>query len=723
MIKDYQRISEIVKGHFKEYLIENGYEIKGNKVQCINTEAHEHGDKNKLSASFVGIGKKKIFCFVENRAYDIFDLYTRVTGKDTKGQGFFVALKFFCDKYKIPYEEVYAHSPKEIELSKKRKVLEELHKMSLVKDNLMAGKEYYQRRKLTLDKIKHFRIGFIKPEFVPYDLDSQFKTMFEYSIKKTLTNPGLVIPLFDEYNQYRAIIIRQFDVDEKSGTKYLNYSVSKKGLFNVNNVKSDEYVYIVEGTFDTIALYPENNVVGVLTNGVKAEDLEFFEKKNFKKIYVALDEDNSRKERKEGDGIYSTIMSLKNLEAEVFVIKLPHGTDPDEYITHEGIDAFHSLEKIPALKYLIGRYKQDVITTKELYEYVAGCPDVIRKENYITYLSKKLDVGKRALSREIDKFSDTDKNINLLDYAKEKDCTEELLEDFTETAWNNDFTTISSGYPIFDSKLGGFEDTIYMFIARPEMGKSLGLLAFTKNILSDPNNFVAFYSLDDGVKRAILPRLLAMITGLKSSEIRNPTQEIKDKWKEGVNKLRELKDSFVMKDGADIRTVWDLENFLKIHKHIADERNKKLIVIIDNIHCLTSSNKFEGTENMTRVAAFLKKVPQVYECPVITTAEVPKSAAKKPTGDDIKQTIDLWYAARCVIGVYNGMSDKGDTNLMWSSGDGAPEPVIEFFVSKNQTGETWHGSLFYKVRLKDNAMIECTEEEMEILKAGGMILQ
>lgn len=111
----------------------------------------------------------------------------------------------------------------------------------------------------------------------------------------------------------------------------------------------------------------------------------------------------------------------------------------------------------------------------------------------------------------------------------------------------------------------------------------------------------------------------------------------------------------------------------------------------------------------------------MYNCPVFTTAEVPKSADKKPTGKDIKETIDLWYAARCVIGVYNGMRDKGDTNLMWDSGNGIPEPVVEFYISKNQTGESWHGSLFYKVRAKDNVMIECTEDEANIIKNGGML--
>jgi len=283
-----------------------------------------------------------------------------------------------------------------------------------------------------------------------------------------------------------------------------------------------------------------------------------------------------------------------------------------------------------------------------------------------------------------------------------------------------------SGLPLFDKNFGGFEDTLYVLIGLPEQGKTSILLNFVYKLASNPNHFVAFYSLDDGAKRSIVPRLMSIASNLKSKDIRQPDKSFEKEWFDGMTKLKTFKENMIIKDGSDIRTLDDLDNFIKIHSTIAEERNKKFIVVIDNLHDLqANANKsLEATPNAQRVASYLKRLPQVLNCPIISTAEVPKSSSLKPSGKDIKESIDLWYAARFVGGIYSNfhyVKNKEESNLHWRDEKGQYHPIMELFVSKNQTGEATHGSLFYKFNFNNNTLVECNEQETEVLLTGGFL--
>jgi len=220
--------------------------------------------------------------------------------------------------------------------------------------------------------------------------------------------------------------------------------------------------------------------------------------------------------------------------------------------------------------------------------------------------------------------------------------------------------------------------------------------------------------------------MMSIASGLSSKQIKQPTKDIEKEWFQGQQNLQNLKSNLVIKDGSDIRTLQDLENFVRIHHSIAQERNKKFIVVIDNIHDLSYGGKreMETTQNSVRVAGFLKKLPQELGCPIVCTAEVPKSAKDKPTGKDIKETIDFWYAARFVGGIYSDYHNTNDRTspYVWRTPDGQFHPIMELLVSKNQTGDSYHGSLFYKFNRTNNTLLECTADEHELLSKGQNII-
>lgn len=717
-IRDAERVRDAIKEHLKEYLIERGIKIEGNKVQCINhAAAHNNGDANASAAFLPQSNNTQIFCFTENRPFDIFDAYCILENKTMSGRAFWDTLAALADKYHIPYAHEEDFSPKAAEHRKQQELLETLHKISI--SHAQSGVTYYKERGLTVEKIKFFKVGFFSPDCITKEMDKEAEALFDHKLSSLVNFPSLVIPAFNEYNQYTGLIFRQFGSSHED--KYVNLFLKKEVLYNSQNIKSSDKLYIVEGSFDGIALYPDTSFLSVCTSAINDTHLEFISKKKIKHVIVALDGD-SQHQKPARDGILRTILKLKNLDASIAVIMFPVADDPDSFIKREGMEAFKKLPKISAIDYLLECFNRQTIDIQVIYDFISGQSDILKKEKLITAVAQKLDLGKKQIIKALETVGEKTGAYNLITYVKEKEYVENILEEFTNQAWNREFKGISSGFPLFDKVMGGFEDTFYMFIGLPEGGKTATALNLIYNLLKQENTFVAFYSLDDGLKRAIIPRFMSMFSSLPSKDIKYPAEADKDQWQLGMNKFMSLKDRFALKDGADIRTVNDLETYQKIHYKMAQDQGKKFIMVIDNIHALTSSAKFEAVENTQRVASFLKRLPQIYNCPVIATAEVPKSSAKRPSGRDIKESIDLWYAARFVGGLYTDFFEKsGDSNLIWKTPQDTYAPIIEMYVSKNQTGDSWHGSLFYKLYPQKNSLIECNEDETAQLRDGNTI--
>lgn len=721
-IKNLEQLLPIIKAKLPEYLKLKGQKFDGAHVQCINHKAHKNKDLGKLSASLMpGTNNTILKCFTEDTAFDIFHAYAFLENKPIIGEGFFLAVEALCKLFNIPFETEEEYSPKEIEKQRKRELLTKIHTLSL--KNLQNGKKYYHQRQLTKDKIIHFKIGFLTLDIIPDELKKQYKQFFKYDLDVLIESPSLVFPIYNEFHQYIGLLLRQCHVE--GGKKYLKLFVedNKHLLYNIQSVTTTDEIYIVEGNIDAIAMYPYTNVVALLTSIASNGALEYLSKKKFKNIYLALDQDLNDK-TPSNNGILRSILNMKNIDSHIYIIDLPEKKDPDEYIKEHGFEAFTKLRKIEAIDYLIDRLKREEIKNEDLYNFILGCPNLITKEKYITKVAKELNIGKRSLTKKLDSLENKDSNINLVVYAQEKEYMGELLNDFVNSCWAGDFQGISSGYTLFDKYLGGFENTVYMFAGKPESGKTMSLTNITYKLLMNDDIFIAFYSLDDGAHRAILPKLFSITTGYTVKEIKNAkellkTREQKQRYMAAAKTYLQLKDRLIIRDGASVRNSMDLERYIQIHKHFADEHNKRLVVMIDNLHKLTCSYKYGSTENSERIAGILSKLPQLYNCPVITTCEVPKSAPDKPSGSDIKESIALWYAARCVGGVYSNVKD-GKSNLLWRCGD-KMYPIIEIYFSKNQTGDYWHGSLFYKVNLHENKLIECTEEERKILLSGSYL--
>lgn len=711
------------------YLQEKNFIIKPPHLQCPHGFIglnHKNNDKGKLSAAFIpDTNNTKIKCFVENQIFDIFDVYSLIEKKPLYGEGFYIIIEELCKKYGIPYEKDIVQSPKEIEILKKKEFITKFHTFCL--KNAKNGAAHYKKRKLTRQQIIAFKIGFIDPKQLTQEWVTAFDKYLGYKINLILTAPALVIPIYNKFKQYVGVTLRQYTEDEQR--RYLHlYADRDRVMYNVNNIHSKEEVYIVEGSFDAVALYPELPAIACLTSSVQNGGIEYLAKEEFKQINLALDPDLNEKDTA-SNGILKSILNLKDLDTQLYIIDIPKKYDPDSFVKEKGIEEFKKLKKLEAIDYLIKKRKENSLSDNKLYEFIASCPNIVRKEHYISKVSESLGVGKRALTKEIEKIGEKDTTIDLVRYIEEKEFMSVTLNRYIKQALSGDFVGVPSGFKLFDKYFGGFEDTIYLWIGFAQAGKSTFLLNFALRLLMNEKNFVALYSIDDGLFRSVIPRMLSMLTGLPSREMRNPTtKENKEILVKGAKKLLQLKENFTMKDGSHINTLWgDMEEFAKIHKTIAEKKNKKFIMIIDNIHALTMSHKHGETENAQRIAVYLKKLVQRYECPLLCTGEVPKSANERPTGKDVKQSNEFEYGARVIGSIISAprnanQKTKYPTDHLWHNYKNNLNPIMELNISKNQTFNTWHGSLFYKFYIENNRLKECTEEEQAMLRSKTSII-
>lgn len=277
-----------------------------------------HSEK---SPSFVVSPDKELaHCFGCNKGGDIFGFYQEVEGVD-----FVQAMKDLAQKVGVEIKEV---NKVEVAKSKdKKEKLIELHELASVtfQENMANTPEgakvlaYVQKRGISDEMIKKYRIGFAKESF-----DALYKTFLAKGFsKEEIVESGLatakdtnlsqifdrfrlrlMFPIFSKEGKVIAFGGRALKADESA--KYLNspetpiYHKSDV-LYGYNfareSIRQTETVILVEGYFDQIAMYQAgfHNVVAVSGTALTPRHLQLL-KKTAKNILFCLDGDSAGRE-------------------------------------------------------------------------------------------------------------------------------------------------------------------------------------------------------------------------------------------------------------------------------------------------------------------------------------------------------------------------------------------------------------------------------------------
>ena len=291
-----------------------------------------------------------------------------------------------------------------------------------------AALKYLYDRGIDDITIKRFGLGFSPPsglELLKYLKRRNYNTDVLVSaglVSKSSTGSyydrfknRVMFPIIDEKNNVIGFGGRVMD-DAKP--KYLNTPetvVFKKGktLYGINYAKKskEDMFIIVEGYMDAIALYQSglDNVVASLGTALTLEQGRLI-KKYKNTVVISYDADEA--------GIEATMRGLNlldELDVNVNILTVPNGKDPDEYVRKEGFDAFKKLlEKTDTLiEYKIKKYKQDldlgkpsdrIKYIKKVCKDLATIKDEVKRDVYISIVSKDAEIPENTIRAEIDHF-------------------------------------------------------------------------------------------------------------------------------------------------------------------------------------------------------------------------------------------------------------------------------------------------------------------------------
>ena len=198
----------------------------------------------------------------------------------------------------------------------------------------------------------------------------------------------LIFPLINTYGNvigFSARILEKADFAKYRNTAQTLVFDKSKCLYGINIVKKSKQVeklneiIIVEGQMDLIALYKSGIRNAVATMGTALTGIHAKELKRFcDKVVLCFDGD--------GAGIKATLRSIEILVKEglqVFVMTIPNGQDPDEYVNQYGKDAFYELASGAKywVEYLITKYANDYNLNRpeEKKMFVSESLNVIKK--------------------------------------------------------------------------------------------------------------------------------------------------------------------------------------------------------------------------------------------------------------------------------------------------------------------------------------------------------
>ena len=248
--------------------------------------------------------------------------------------------------------------------------------VNLNKDSL----NYLLKRKISLDVIKKFKIGFVPKNNNFFEILK--KTFSEDEIK--LSGLFYLIESSNNYiNRFNSRII--FPIKNLSGdtiafggrviqntklAKYINSPETefyKKGrqLFNINNAKDERIkeneVIIVEGYADVLSLY-SNGIKNVISNsGTALTELQIkLIWKFFSNPIICLDGDESGQlaALRIAERLFSTITENN----KIYFTILENGKDPDDIVKEKGKEGFLKLleNKVVIQKFLWNKYIEKI---------------------------------------------------------------------------------------------------------------------------------------------------------------------------------------------------------------------------------------------------------------------------------------------------------------------------------------------------------------------------
>jgi len=283
----------------------------------------------------------------------------------------------------------------------------------------------------------------------------------------------IMFPICNESGNVIGFSGRIFNSDDKNQPKYVNSRETilfkkKDVLFNLNLAKGDilkkKRVILHEGQMDVIASYRSGLKEAVCTLGTALS----IEQANILRKYtnhavICYDGDKA--------GINASLKAIKVFQNAGFIVHLvllPNGSDPDEYVLNNGIDAYKNYfesHMIDANTYI---FEQAILNKNlndetivdsvksEIFGMIYSANSKTTEESFLAKLSEKLKVSYQAISNDFQSYCNTHQRPKRV----------EKYDDY-----ENDYETLEK--PINKSKLDFRYETRLFMYAKSSRDKAL----------------------------------------------------------------------------------------------------------------------------------------------------------------------------------------------------------------------------------------------------------
>jgi len=588
-------------------------------------------------------------------------------------------------------------------------------------------------RGITEETIRRFQIGCIQSHKEYIDsmaalgwTDKSYLEGADLANSKLFNHNGIIIPIFDDKNRPVGFVTRKTDMAEndKGNEKYvnsLNSDIYHKSsiLFNFQNFDVDAGpLIIVEGYLDAVYLTQMGvkNVAAIGATVLTEEHIDMLFNKKVKHIHICLDGDEG------GDkGVKLAIERLSSYKTfNVRIMELPAGKDPDNYIRENGVPKFLELSRAEvALSPFAWMIKHTTFEDDPMDTAQKAIPTIAAEESNIVRMKMIRELSRLTSLSELDIRKDVDAMVNKessrfmeelsevnnflqvqLSKRKTRD-TKSIIEDAlikiknlekqhgntidnkTEYAHKIDEikNKIESGkytyglrplrfkqlYENFDGIPYG--SCLTLVGGRPSAGKTALMTALAMDIVDCDEEAAIFYMSIDDTTELMTLKMLAVKSGLTTSQIKNYTgQKPEDKAKIDAawRWIETHQERFIIADATAGNSFESLQ--AHVDWFVKNTKTKKRILLLDNFHklrCTDFGRSSKKTEVVSDQSERIKELAQVNDLHIMMTVELRKleGTDSRPSLGDLKDSVQLEYDADVVILVHNDLQVNAEKSI------------------------------------------------------------
>lgn len=385
------------------------------------------------------------YCFGCQSGGNVFNFLMKI-----ENVSFFDAVKMLAQKMNIPLPEKnktpqeLAREREHTKLYRANELAREFFYACLTKTVYgKQAKEYLESRGVTNEVIESFKIGFAPPAW-----DKLLHAFLERGIEQDIMlKAGLIVERNSGdgvYDRFRNRIMFPISdvrgqvvgfggrVIDDSQPKYLNSPETpvfnkRYILFGFHTahkfIKESGQAIVVEGYMDAITAhaYGIKNVVASLGTAFSPEQAKLL-LRNANEICFAYDSDTAGQ-----NATVRALTILRSMGANVRVVLIPDGKDPDEFIRKHGAEAFKTLikEANDVLEYQIKQafdntdyssLEGKVAVVSKIVPVLASTDNAVEVNTHIARISQMLAIDESAIRSEVRKYlfqNKKDKNVNV----------------------------------------------------------------------------------------------------------------------------------------------------------------------------------------------------------------------------------------------------------------------------------------------------------------------